>query len=511
MTTAHKCSLFVLILWSLPLHSQSQEIGSDGVLHQTRASRHKAPATITSDDGLSIIAAALDLHAARRRETDQREAAVAPDRRALDHRAAGGGETRRERQRNRQRAAVHRDQHGEGCDRRQVAAVGERRGKDRREREPPRDPGRDEAPRRDGRQVELRLTRLGVVADDDLPARGRIHRRHDAALRRDDLGRVENALARRDRHDVRRRHPRQQKQRPAGGTHRASTVGTPCQPFKAATSGSTPEGPDVGDEVPRGAGIVPQGSGVGRHGRAVEAAHEGAVEVHGLRAALEARRVAQIGGTDREAIRIAVLPYARAGILGATILGLGRALGETMAVTMVIGNRSELPTARDRGVVGRRRNPRREGRRGRCGREAREEPLHGDDGEPPLPVGQTMEGRHVARDAALQRAQQVVVGRELAARRRAELEYPAREVARERCAVLVDRERRRAVAAAVLAVAPGAGVVVDGGRGVGRHGGPGEDDDEERHQHWKVRTQSRTRGRPRCARRRMDATRRGRG
>jgi phosphate transport system permease protein len=45
-----------------------------------------------------------------------------------------------------------------------------------------------------------------------------------------------------------------------------------------------------------------------------------------------------LGATRWEAIRVAVLPYARAGILGATILGLGRALGETMAVTMVIGN-----------------------------------------------------------------------------------------------------------------------------------------------------------------------------
>jgi phosphate transport system permease protein len=45
-----------------------------------------------------------------------------------------------------------------------------------------------------------------------------------------------------------------------------------------------------------------------------------------------------LGATRWEAIRIAVLPYARAGILGATILGLGRALGETMAVTMLIGN-----------------------------------------------------------------------------------------------------------------------------------------------------------------------------
>jgi phosphate transport system permease protein len=37
-----------------------------------------------------------------------------------------------------------------------------------------------------------------------------------------------------------------------------------------------------------------------------------------------------------------VLPYARSGILGGIILGLGRALGETMAVTMVIGNRHEI-------------------------------------------------------------------------------------------------------------------------------------------------------------------------
>jgi phosphate transport system permease protein len=45
-----------------------------------------------------------------------------------------------------------------------------------------------------------------------------------------------------------------------------------------------------------------------------------------------------LGATRWEAIRMAVLPYARAGIVGATMLGLGRALGETMAVTMVIGN-----------------------------------------------------------------------------------------------------------------------------------------------------------------------------
>ena len=49
-----------------------------------------------------------------------------------------------------------------------------------------------------------------------------------------------------------------------------------------------------------------------------------------------------IGGTRWEMIRTVVLPYARSGIIGAVILGLGRALGETMAVTMVIGNRPEI-------------------------------------------------------------------------------------------------------------------------------------------------------------------------
>jgi phosphate transport system permease protein len=39
------------------------------------------------------------------------------------------------------------------------------------------------------------------------------------------------------------------------------------------------------------------------------------------------------------------LPYATPGIVGAVILGLGRALGETMAITMVIGNRPEVATS----------------------------------------------------------------------------------------------------------------------------------------------------------------------
>jgi phosphate transport system permease protein len=49
-----------------------------------------------------------------------------------------------------------------------------------------------------------------------------------------------------------------------------------------------------------------------------------------------------LGATRWEAVRTAILPYARSGIAGAVILGLGRALGETMAVTMLIGNRNEI-------------------------------------------------------------------------------------------------------------------------------------------------------------------------
>jgi phosphate transport system permease protein len=49
-----------------------------------------------------------------------------------------------------------------------------------------------------------------------------------------------------------------------------------------------------------------------------------------------------LGATRWEMIRIAVLPYGRSGILGAVILGLGRAIGETMAVTMVIGNTPQI-------------------------------------------------------------------------------------------------------------------------------------------------------------------------
>src|SRR6476659_10744104 len=63
-----------------------------------------------------------------------------------------------------------------------------------------------------------------------------------------------------------------------------------------------------------------------------------------LRAVPRSQREAALalGATRWEMIWDAVLPYARSGILGGVILGLGRAIGETMAVTMVLGNRHAL-------------------------------------------------------------------------------------------------------------------------------------------------------------------------
>ena len=68
-----------------------------------------------------------------------------------------------------------------------------------------------------------------------------------------------------------------------------------------------------------------------------------AVTTDVMRAAPEAQREASLalGATKWEATLI-VLQNARSGITGAIILGLGRAIGETMAVTMVIGNRPEI-------------------------------------------------------------------------------------------------------------------------------------------------------------------------
>ncbi|HEU5100138.1 MAG TPA: phosphate ABC transporter permease subunit PstC [Roseiflexaceae bacterium] len=52
-----------------------------------------------------------------------------------------------------------------------------------------------------------------------------------------------------------------------------------------------------------------------------------------------------LGATRWEVIWQSVLPYARAGIIGGVMLGLGRALGETMAATMLIGNSQRLSTS----------------------------------------------------------------------------------------------------------------------------------------------------------------------
>jgi len=52
-----------------------------------------------------------------------------------------------------------------------------------------------------------------------------------------------------------------------------------------------------------------------------------------------------LGATRFEVIKKIILPYTWSGILAGIILALGRALGETMAVTMVIGNTNNLPTS----------------------------------------------------------------------------------------------------------------------------------------------------------------------
>ena len=52
-----------------------------------------------------------------------------------------------------------------------------------------------------------------------------------------------------------------------------------------------------------------------------------------------------LGCTTWEVVRKVVLPYTRKGVIGGIMLGMGRALGETMAVTFVIGNANRMPTS----------------------------------------------------------------------------------------------------------------------------------------------------------------------
>ena len=70
----------------------------------------------------------------------------------------------------------------------------------------------------------------------------------------------------------------------------------------------------------------------------------GALSREALRAVPQSQREAALalGATRWESTRLAVVRYARAGIFGAIILGLGRAVGETMAVTFVLGNAHDL-------------------------------------------------------------------------------------------------------------------------------------------------------------------------
>ncbi len=66
-----------------------------------------------------------------------------------------------------------------------------------------------------------------------------------------------------------------------------------------------------------------------------------------FRAVAETQREAALGlgATKWEMIRLAVVKSSWSGVFGAGILGLGRALGETMAVTMVIGNSPKISTS----------------------------------------------------------------------------------------------------------------------------------------------------------------------
>ena len=50
-----------------------------------------------------------------------------------------------------------------------------------------------------------------------------------------------------------------------------------------------------------------------------------------------------LGCTTWEVVRGVVLPYTQKGVIGGVMLGMGRALGETMAVTFVIGNAQRMP------------------------------------------------------------------------------------------------------------------------------------------------------------------------
>jgi phosphate transport system permease protein len=57
-----------------------------------------------------------------------------------------------------------------------------------------------------------------------------------------------------------------------------------------------------------------------------------------------------LGATNERSVYFAVLPAARSGIMAGIILGVGRSIGETMAVIMVAGNQTEMPTSLLQGI-----------------------------------------------------------------------------------------------------------------------------------------------------------------
>jgi phosphate transport system permease protein len=76
--------------------------------------------------------------------------------------------------------------------------------------------------------------------------------------------------------------------------------------------------------------IIPYSASIGR-------------EVISLVPASQKEAALSLGSTKYEVIKSVILPYARSGIFAGILLALGRALGETMAVTMVIGNSNTIP------------------------------------------------------------------------------------------------------------------------------------------------------------------------
>ena len=69
-------------------------------------------------------------------------------------------------------------------------------------------------------------------------------------------------------------------------------------------------------------------------------------EVFAATPRLQREAVLALGGTRWDVIRQVVLPIGRTGLLAAVILGLGRAIGETIAVTLVIGNCTDRSASR---------------------------------------------------------------------------------------------------------------------------------------------------------------------